>query len=497
MKLSACAATVKLAANERKMIAVGALAGTEPVSTLAARHGVSRPLVYRQMHKASAALDKLFSPAQTDDADKVLFSLPVTRRWLQQATLGLTMIAHASMRGVVEFMHDVLGVSISLGTVHNIHQRAAQRAVVINDSVDLSAIRVGLHDELFQGSQPVLTSIDAASTYCYLLAAEDHRDGDTWAVHLLDLQAQGLKPDYTIADAGTGLRAGQKLAWPGTPCHGDVFHIHQQFETLVNIWARIASGACSEREALEIRLVNPRRRCQDSLLIARLAELRCLEARAHQLAEDLRTLARWLERDVLALAGSDLATRHDLFDFVVDELHQREPEDPSRIGTMRVALQNQRDDLLAFAGVLDAKLDVIARATAVPDYLVRATCLLHRKPETAVAFWQAWNRLHAAMGRKFYGVWTAVSQAMQSTPRSSSLVENLNSRLRNCLTLRRHLNGGRAWMGLLQFFFNHRRFMRSRCGKRLGKSPREAMTGEDHPHWLTLLGLGPLQPRQS
>jgi len=55
MKLSACAATVKLAANERKMIAVGALAGTEPVSTLAARHGVSRPLVYQQMHKANAA----------------------------------------------------------------------------------------------------------------------------------------------------------------------------------------------------------------------------------------------------------------------------------------------------------------------------------------------------------------------------------------------------------------------------------------------------------
>jgi hypothetical protein len=65
MKLSACAATVKLAANERKMIAVRALAGTEPVSTLAARHGVSRPFVYRQMHKASAALDELFSTEQT------------------------------------------------------------------------------------------------------------------------------------------------------------------------------------------------------------------------------------------------------------------------------------------------------------------------------------------------------------------------------------------------------------------------------------------------
>ncbi|NMM03395.1 hypothetical protein HHL24_36635 [Paraburkholderia sp. RP-4-7] len=248
---------MKLAANERKMIAVRALAGTEPVSTLAVRHGVSRPLVYWQMHKASTALDELFSPAQTDDVDKVVFSQPVTRRWLEQATLGLTMIAHASMRGVVEFMHDVLGVSISPGSVHNILQQAAQRAVGINDSDDLSPIRVGLHDELLQGSQPVLTGIDAASTDCYLLAAEDHRDGDTWAIHLLDLQAQGLKPDYTLADAGTGLRAGQKLAWPDTPCHGNVFHICQQFETLVNFWARIASRVRPEREALEVRLANP------------------------------------------------------------------------------------------------------------------------------------------------------------------------------------------------------------------------------------------------
>jgi hypothetical protein len=46
---------------------------------------------------------------------------------------------------------------------------------------------------------------------------------------------------------------------------------------------------------------------------------------------------------------------------------------------------------------------------------------------------------------------------------------------------------------LLQFFLNHRRFMRSRVDRQ-GKSPRELMTGQEHPHWLTLLGLGPLQP---
>ena len=41
-------------------------------------------------------------------------------------------------------------------------------------------------------------------------------------------------------------------------------------------------------------------------------------------------------------------------------------------------------------------------------------------------------------------------------------------------------------------FLNHRRFMRSRSVQREAKSPREVMTRQEH--WLTLLGLGPLQP---
>ena len=52
-------------------------------------------------------------------------------------------------------------------------------------------------------------------------------------------------------------------------------------------------------------------------------------------------------------------------------------------------------------------------------------------------------------------------------------------------------------LDLLRFFLNHRRFLRSRHAERQGKSPRELMTGQGHPHWLTLLGLGPLQPQQA
>jgi len=134
------------------------------------------------------------------------------RTWLHQVVVGLTLTCRSSYRGVVEFLRDLLGFSISVGTVHRVLQSAALQVGVINHDQDLSGIRVGLHDEIFQGATPVLAGVDAASTYCYLLAAEERRDADTWGVHLLNAAQQGLDPEYTVADAGQGLRAGQRAA---------------------------------------------------------------------------------------------------------------------------------------------------------------------------------------------------------------------------------------------------------------------------------------------
>jgi hypothetical protein len=78
-------------------------------------------------------------------------------------------------------LRDLLGISISLGTVHNELQAATRNAVIVNDAEDLSGVRVGLHNEIFQGKTPVLAGVDAASAYCYLLVAAEHRDADTWA----------------------------------------------------------------------------------------------------------------------------------------------------------------------------------------------------------------------------------------------------------------------------------------------------------------------------
>jgi hypothetical protein len=202
-----------------------------------------------------------------------------------------------------------------------------------------------------------------------------------------------------------------------------------------------------------------------------------------------------VESDVRALAGPALATRQVLFDFIVEELARREPEDARHIRPLRVALQNQRDDLLAFAGVLDEKLASIAKAHDIHQSVVREACVLQRLPSTSSASWQGWNRLRAKTSCKFHAAFDAVSRAVAQTPRSSSFVENLNSRLRNYFTLRRHPGG--SYLDLLRFFLNHRRFMRSRRAERNGRSPRELMTSQDHPHWLTMLGLGLPQPKRA
>ena len=460
MNPSACPAA-RLLDADRINLAVLALAGAATITDLAAGHDVSRKFVYQQANKASAALTEVFSSSAPND--EVLFALPVTKTWLRQLTLGLSLICHSSYRGVVELMRDVLSVRISEGTVHNVHQAAARQAGVINRGIDLSPIRVGLHDEIFQGSQPVLAGVDARSTYCYLLAAAEHRDADTWGIHLLDASRQGLNPDDTIADASQGLRAGQKTAWGDKPCHGDVFHIQHQCEVLANTLASIAKGARSRRKKLQARSGKAR---QDPDLADWIALAWQAEEGAHALAGDIRTLTAWLAHDVLALAGPSLNIRNEIFDFIVAELGRREHVDPRRIRPVRIALQNQRDDLLAFAGVLDNKLATIAHAHQLPEHLVRTACILHRKPRTSPSYWQGWNRLRAGMG---------------------ALVENLNSRLRNYFTLRHQLGG--SYLDLLQFFLNHRCFMRSRVPERVGKSPAQLMTGRDHPHWLTLLGL--------
>ena len=286
------------------------------------------------------------------------------------------------------------------------------------------------------------------------LAAEavEHRDGDTWGWHLLEASERGLAPEFTIADSGKGLRTGQELAWPEVPCHGDVFHILQAAKDLARQLKQAAQKATTRRQKLERKMESAKLKGKGNKFSKPLTLARQKEKDAHALATDVKILLEWLNHDVLNLAGSEYAVRQELLGFIVAELKLRECQCSHRIAPFRRALHNQRERLLAFARLLDEKLAGIAKRLDVPQFWVREVCLLQRKPVSSTAYWKRWNQLHHQLKHRFHEVLEAVMEVMAQTPRSSSMVENLNSRLRNYFFLRKQL--GAPYLELLRFFWS-------------------------------------------
>jgi hypothetical protein len=473
--------------DQRQQLAREALAG-QAVRQLARQHDVSRKFVAQQRAKAEQALDNAFAPAPPDDP-KVLYYLPVTQAWLRQLILSLTLTCHSSYRGIIELFRDCFDWTTSVGHVHDVLQQAVARARVHNARANLAAVRIGAHDEIFQAGRPVLVGADVESTYCYLLSLEDHRDADTWAIRLLELSDRGFDPEATIADGGMALRAGQAIALPQTPCRGDVFHILQTLTPVVTYlenraYAVLASRSQLERKQAQRRL---RRGRADLKLAAQLRVARVAEAQALTLAEDVALLVRWLRDDILSIAGPCAAERQLLFDFVVEQLRARAPQCPHRLDEVCRLLTNQKADLLAFASQLDQQLAAVAQQFEIEETVVRAVLMLQSLGERDRQRWLQEATLRARLRSRFYAVNAAVAEVAEHTVRASWVIENLNSRLRNSFFLRRQL--GPDYLALLQFYLNHRRFMRSEHAERVDHSPAELLSGQAHPHWLDLLGF--------
>jgi hypothetical protein len=469
----------------RQRLALDALAGV-PISQIASDQHVSRKFVYQQLRRALQGLEQTFDPPASPK--DLLFWLPVTRPWLRQLVLGLVLVCHSSLRGVGELLADLFDYPLSIGTVHNVLSQAVAKAFSINSAQDLSTIRIGAHDEIFQAGKPVLVGACVHSTYCYLLSQEGHRDGDTWGVRLLELADRGFAPQATIADFASGLRKGQQQALPGVPCRGDVFHALRDFQAMSSYLDNRAYDAMSCRVDLERRLARFERRKgrKDRSLAMRLAAVTRGEQHAVALADEVRTLLAWLRADVLAVAGPDHATRQALYDWVVAELRVREGRCARQIGPVRRLLANQRDELLAFAAQLDQDVGRLAQRLRVSPQLVRQTLAVVQMDEARPSRWQRESELWRRLGSKYALLRSEVEELAGEVVRASSVIENLNSRLRNYFFLRKQ--PGQDYLVLLQFYLNHRRFPRSEHKERVDKSPRELLTGEQHSHWLELLG---------
>ena len=480
-----------LTPSQRANIGLQALAGTHSITGLADDFQVSRKFVYQQAATAQTALDEAFTPSDTAE-DEVLFQLPVTKHWLRQAALALTLVCHSSFRGVHEFCRDLLGVSLSVGTMHNIVKEAIGKARAHNLSQNLANVDIAGLDEIFQKRQPVLVGADISSTYCFLLSAEDQRDGDTWALRLLECQDRGFAPKATIADFATGIRAGQKRALPKVPCRGDVFHALQELVPVVTFLENRAYDTITTLDKLEHKKTKLQRqgrrhqRGQVQALSRKIAAVANEQAKAISLADDIAVLTHWLRADVFAVSALPYADRSTLFDFILAQLQARLPLCPHRLGPVCTLLQNHREQLLAFAWQLDEDLNRLATEFETPVDVIRDVFDLQALDSRQPLRWQQEALLRERLRGRFHAIEQAVRDLSNKVVRASSIIENINSRLRSYFFLRREVGSG--YLDLLQFFLNHRRFLRSEHPERVDRSPAELLTRQDHPHWLEMLG---------
>jgi hypothetical protein len=483
-----------LAPSQRITIAVQALAGAQTITGLAEENEVSRKFVYQQAAAAQAALDEAFTAPATAD-DQVLFYLPVTKNWLRQVVLALLLICHSSYRGVLEFFRDLLGIPLSVGTVHNIVRAAIDQARPHNLGQDLANVVIAGLDEIYQNGQPVLVGADIASTFCFLLSLEDYADADTWAIRLLEASEHGLAPQAFVADFGAGIRAGHKLAFPEVPCRGDVFHALAELTAAATFLEKRGYDALETQHKLQQKKAKVQSQARSDQT-GKVHSLACQASKAAQaaaqavsLADDIGLLTGWLRYDIFAISGLAYADRCALYDFVLTELQARAPLYRLQLDPVCTLLRNQREHLLAFAAQLEQDLSDLAAEFAVPLAVVREVLDLQAVSQRQPKRWQREAALRQQLRQRFYALQQAVQHLADRTVRASSIIENINSRLRTYFCLRREI--GSDYLVLLQFFLNHRRFLRSERPERVGKSPAELLTGQSHPHWLEMLGYTP------
>ncbi len=456
------------------------------VTAIANQHGVSRKFIYQQKDKTIEAVDQAFEEIIPGN-DNVLFYLPVTKTWIAQLILCLMLYGRVSFRGIQQVLKDIFDYDISVGGIHNIANCAKSSAALINANQDLSSVKLVAHNEIFHHNKPILAGVDIHSLYCYLLSDEDQRDTDTWAIHLLDLQQQGFKPERVIGDDGNGLRSAHKMIFPDIPFDYDNFHLSKLLMETRRYFRNCYKSSITSLAIIESQMEKAKMKGSSSQYSRALGEARKHVKNMAHLSQTVDTLVSWIEHDVLNKTGPTLSVRKELYDFIVDEFTQLEKIHPHRIKALCVTLKDKRDIALGFCDVLDEKFKTIAITHHCSLETIWDMCVLLRCELGGDAYGIRSLPLQDLLGDQYDDIEDAVIIALDSTERTSSMIENLNSRLRLCFDMRREI--GHDYLDLLRFFLNHKPFPRSRKPHRLGKSPAEILFEKSHPHWLEMLGF--------
>ena len=400
---------------------------------------------------------------------------------IEKIVLTLTMECQSPSSGIQSFFEAICGINVSAGRISNILGEAAKRAKDFDDTIDLSGVSQMAVDEIFQCGRPILTGVGPISAYTFLLEEAADRTADTWALYLDDRKGKGLNPETSINDGGLGLMAGIPQVFPEAEIQADTFHALHNMGKEVSKLERKAHKLINAEHEIEMKLAGKKPR---AIHKASLEEIRPKVREAVERYDVMAVLFGWL-RTLLNFSGYSLVESHVLAEWVLEEM------DSLAVGNIGLSKEVAKvrkilPSLLSFIGRLERGMGLSAAKTGIP---ADAHKLMYRQMSHSPGSMQDSEyqcKAVCLLGDKYAEARDEFRKLLSATKKASSMVENLNGRIRVFIEVKRAIPP--SFFVLLKVFYNTRPCKRSRCLDRRGRSPLEILANSTQPDFLSALG---------
>jgi len=461
--------------SEKFLVGCQAVSGKR-VAEISNETGMSHEYIYQQKAKVLQYAKDL------DNGKPEVPVLELDKKTIDRIILSLSLDCQSPADGIVRFFENAIGkATVSPGYISGLLKEAAKRAQAFDDQIDLSGISQGANDEIFQCGVPVLTGIDPESTFTYLLEEASNRTAETWALYLNDRKWHGLNLKTSINDSGTGLMAGIPQAFPDSEIQSDTFHptftMGREIAKLERSVYKLMKGEHDINKNLAGK--KPRAKNKDAL-----NEIQPKVKEAIKLYDLLYILFTWF-KELLSFSGYSMTEAMDLVEWVLQEMDILAGKNNGLRKEITKA-KKMLPSLLSFIGRLERAMEVSARKMGLPVEGFRLmyrqmSCILGSPENNEMLYKQV-----LVLGERYLEAREEFDRLLNGIKKASSLVENLNGRIRVFIEVKRIIPP--RFFVLLKVYFNTRRYKRSRCKERIGKSPLELLTGTSQPGFLEALG---------
>ncbi len=415
---------------------------------------------------------------------------------IEDAALTLYLDCESSLSGIQRAISDFFGRHVSIGQVSGILNNIGSR---LSDTDSISSVRLCLiSDEIFGNGQPILATVDSESFYLVQLRKVSQRDKETWGLCRLEIVGDDGQVERIAADMGTGLVGGISLVFPEAVYQADLLHVLMPLASLVWQFERKACSAIkAEYESLdksESSKYGKTRAKHEALYVAKSDKAINLIDRY----DDYHYLFRELQQalQIIDEQKGELRSKADVKGEIEAILDLMETIDNEKLKDRARKFRAHLDDLLRYfdqVAVADQRLK-----DGIPDEAVRRELIrlyaLEKAFRSATGNHRKQLKADIECLKEILGEWLSstrfkqlykrVGKELSAVIRSSSMVENINSRLRRFFDVSRgQISQNR--LNLIRFYLNRKLFAR---GPRKGASPKQMFYGEEkNAHWLTEL----------